>query len=312
MKLLLDSFWRAVAYCLHPRVIALSVLPLLLMVAVALALGYFFWDAAVSEVLHWVETWQLLAFALNWLESVGIGSLRAVLAPLLVLVLVTPLIVLLALLLVAWFMTPAIVDLVARRRFPALALHHGGSWWGSLAWSLWSGVLALLVLVVSIPFWLIPPLVLLLPPLIWGWLTSRVFAFDALAEHASRDERQTLLQRHRLPLLAMGVLCGYLGAAPGMLWASGAMFIALAPLLVPLALWMYALVFAFSSLWFTHYLLAALAQMRQSPKPGAEAVVPGASPVAAPVPEAKALPLTLGEAGATPVNSHMSAGPETP
>ena len=30
-----DSFWRAVAYCLHPRVIALSVLPLIIMVAVA-------------------------------------------------------------------------------------------------------------------------------------------------------------------------------------------------------------------------------------------------------------------------------------
>ena len=28
MGLLLDSFWRAVAYCLHPRVIALSFLPL--------------------------------------------------------------------------------------------------------------------------------------------------------------------------------------------------------------------------------------------------------------------------------------------
>ena len=35
MTLLLSSFWRAVAYCLHPRVIALSFLPLLLMVGLA-------------------------------------------------------------------------------------------------------------------------------------------------------------------------------------------------------------------------------------------------------------------------------------
>ena len=47
-----------------------------------------------------------------------------------------------------------------------------------------------------------------------------------------------------LPLL----LC-LLGAAPSLLWASGAMFIAMAPLLVPLAVWVYALVFAFASLW---------------------------------------------------------------
>ena len=42
MNLFLDSFWRAVVYCLHPRVIVLSLLPLLLMVPLALAVGYFY------------------------------------------------------------------------------------------------------------------------------------------------------------------------------------------------------------------------------------------------------------------------------
>jgi hypothetical protein len=41
------------------------------------------------------------------------------------------------------------------------------------------------------------------------------------------------------------------------------MVIALAPLLVPLAIWIYALVFAFSSLWYAHYLLQALAELRR-------------------------------------------------
>ena len=47
MGLLLDSFWRAAAYCLRPRVMALSLLPLLLMVALALGLGHFDCDPAV-------------------------------------------------------------------------------------------------------------------------------------------------------------------------------------------------------------------------------------------------------------------------
>jgi hypothetical protein len=38
----------------------------------------------------------------------------------------------------------------------------------------------------------------------------------------------------------------------------------LAPLLVPLAIWIYAFVFAFASLWFTHYLLRALDVSRQA------------------------------------------------
>jgi len=37
----------------------------------------------------------------------------------------------------------------------------------------------------------------------------------------------------------------------------------LAPILVPVAIWIYTLVFAFSSLWFTHYTLEALEQLRK-------------------------------------------------
>ena len=50
MKLVFDAFWRAAAYCLHPRVIALSLLPLVIMVALALGLGYLFWDDALNLV----------------------------------------------------------------------------------------------------------------------------------------------------------------------------------------------------------------------------------------------------------------------
>jgi hypothetical protein len=39
-------------------------------------------------------------------------------------------------------------------------------------------------------------------------------------------------------------------------------FLALAPVLVPIAIWIYTLVFAFSALWFAHYGLAALQARR--------------------------------------------------
>ncbi|MBL0920409.1 MAG: EI24 domain-containing protein [Hydrogenophaga sp.] len=262
MGSMFDAFWRAVAYCLHPRVIALSFLPLVLMVVLSFALGYFFWDGAVFAVTTWFEAFDLVQALLGWLDRMGLGSLRAVFAPLIVLVLATPAIVLICLLLVAVFMTPAMVDLVGQRRFPQLQKLRGGSWLVGVVWSLGSTLLALIALVLSMPMWLVPPLVLILPPLIWGWLTYRVFAFDALATHASADERRELMRNHRGILLAMGILSGYLGAAPSLLWASGAMFIALAPLLVPIAIWIYTLVFAFASLWFAHYLLQALERLR--------------------------------------------------
>jgi hypothetical protein len=274
MSLLLDSCWRALAYCLHPRVILLSLLPVLLMAAGVFALGYYLWYPAQAWLSAWLEGWQLLAPLQAWLDQSGLGGLASVLAPLLLLVLATPLLVVLALLLVGLFMTPAMVKLVAQRRFAHLECRRGAGFLDSLWWSLGSTLLALLALLASLPLWLIPPLALLLPPLVWGWLGYRVYAFDALADHADVAERTELLARHRSSLWLMGLVCGLLGAAPSLLWTSGAMFIAMAPLLVPLAVWVYALVFAFSSLWFAHYLLAALARLRAGPADPATSPLP--------------------------------------
>jgi hypothetical protein len=265
MNPMFDAFWRAVAYCLHPRVVALSLLPLVLMAVVALGLGYFFWDAAVAGMDAWLSSLAVVERLSDWLGAIGLPGLRSVLAPVVVLGLVTPALVVACLLAVAWLMTPSLVQLVGERRFATLQRRESASWWASAAWTLGATLLALLALLLSMPLWLIPPLVLVLPPLIWGWLTYRVFTLDALAAHATAAERQHILREHRLPLLAMGVLCGYLGAAPTLIWASGAMWVVLAPLLIPLAVWLYTLVLAFSSLWFVHYTLAALERLRAAP-----------------------------------------------
>ena len=264
MKALLDAFWRAAAYCLHPRVILLSLAPLLLAGGLTLALGWFFWEPAVAGVRATLEGWSLIEAFLKWLESLGGTGLRTLLAPLIVVALVLPLIVVLSLLMVALLMAPALVSLVAKRRFADLERQRGASLSQAVLWSLGCTLVAIVALVLSIPLWFVPPLILLLPPLIWGWLTCRVMAFDALAEHASAAERRQVLRERRWPLLAIGVVCGYLGAAPTLLWAVGAATLIFAPLLVLVSVWLYTLVFAFAALWFAHYALAALQQLRRA------------------------------------------------
>ena len=259
---LLDAFWRAAAYCLHPKVMLLSLAPLVLVGGAAVVLGHFYWEPSVDAVRGTLEEWTLLAAVFSWLDAVGAGGLRSFVGPLVVVVLAVPVFVVASLVVVAMLMTPAIVRLVALRRFPQLERRHGGGLAQSIAWSLGCTMVALLALVVSIPLWFVPPLVLVLPPLIWGWLTYRVLAFDVLAAHAGSNERRELLRDRRWPLLGMGVVAGYLGAAPSLLWAVSAMTLALAPLLILVSIWLYTLVFAFSSLWFAHYLLAALEQLR--------------------------------------------------
>ena len=282
MNLFLDSFWRAIAYCFYPRVIVLSLLPLALVIALSLGLGYFFWDAALDQVRIWIDAFSYINMVWQWLENMGAGKFKAVLAPLLVVIGATPVIVVMSMLAVALLMTPAVVNLVARNRFSALETRHGGSLAASLVWSLFSTLLAGFALLISLPLWLIPPLVLILPPLIWGWLTYRVMAFDALAQHATAEERKALFQRNGGWLLLMGVVCGYMGASPNLIWAMGAGFAPAFVLLAPVAIWIYMLVFAFASLWFSHFCLAALQAMRLQAASGVVVDAPVADPVQSP------------------------------
>jgi hypothetical protein len=280
MKAVFNAFWRAAAYCLHPRVIALSLLPLAIMVGLAFGFAYFFWEDSLAAVNSWLLSTDWLTRALAWMEGMGFGGLKAAIAPLVVIVAATPLLVVGSLLFVAFMMTPAMVSLVAERRFSKLERKKGAGLVASAMWSLGATLVALLALLISIPLWLVPPLILVIPPLIWGWLTYRVMAFDALGDHASATERRDILKRHRAQLLAIGVVSGYLGAAPTLLWASGVVFLVLAPVLIAAAIWVYTLVFAFSSLWFAHFCLEALDELRQEQVPPLHPVITSSEPVA--------------------------------
>ena len=75
LRLLLDSFWRAAAYCVRPRVIALSLMPLLLMATAASGLAYFYWDAAVQGMRGLLDGYAVLATFWGWLQRWGLGML---------------------------------------------------------------------------------------------------------------------------------------------------------------------------------------------------------------------------------------------
>ncbi len=257
-----DAFWRAVATCLHPRVLLWSLLPLSLAGGFVGLLGWTYWETAIDAVRGALEAWSLSGAVLQWLNSVGAAQLRAMVAPMVVVALSVPVVLLVTLLLVATLATPAVVKVVVARRFPGLELRHGASGLHALAWALTCTGAAFLALLVSIPLWLIPPLVMLLPPLIWGWLACRVFSFDVLALHASAAERRAVLRGRRWSLLLMGVVCGYLCTLPSLLFAVSGAALLLAPVFALAAVWLYTVVFVFSACWFAHFCLCELQQLR--------------------------------------------------
>ncbi len=277
MKLLFGSFWRAVAYCLHPKVLMLSLLPLVVAGVTTLGVGYLFWQPALDAVRSVLEQWSLVNSMLEWISSMLGAGFRTGITQLIVIALSIPVLVAFTLVLVGLWITPAIVTLVARRRFPALERRHGGSWWLGVLASFAYTIGALLMVMITLPFWLVPGLALVLPPVIWGWLTARVMGFDSLAEHASQPEREAILRAHRWPMLVMGIVCGFLCGVPSMIWTLSMQIIIFAPFIMVGVIWLYTLIFTFSALWFTHYGLSVLAALR-----GAESAMRAVQPVVAP------------------------------
>ena len=262
MQLVVTSFGRALLSQLHFRMLLLTVLPFLLSLVLW---GVVLW-LGLQPMIDWLHAYfadnnlfQSAASVLGWF---GLGAIKTVLVPLIAMWLLLPLMVVTALLFVGVIAMPAIVRHVAGRHYPQLARLRGGSLAGSLSASLGAFLVFAALWLVTLPLNAVPLLAFVVQPVLWGWLTYRVMAYDALADHASAVERKELMRAHRWPLLAIGIAAGAMGAAPTLLWLGGALSVVLFPLLAGVSIWLYVLVFVFSGLWFQHYTLAALQQLR--------------------------------------------------
>jgi hypothetical protein len=282
MKGVLKAYALALRSQFSSRMLLLSVLPLLLSVALW---GGLLW-LWLQPLLDWLQRiftdYGGFQASSSMLGMLGLGMLKAMAVPLAATLLLLPLMIGTSLLFMGVAAMPAIARHVGALRFAGLERRHGGSLAGSLAVNLTGIVVFALLWVVTLPLLALPPLALLAQALAWGWLTARVMSYDALADYASRDERRELARRHRWPLLAIGTLSGLAGALPGLAWIGGALLsFVLFPLLALLSIWLYLLIFIFTGLWFQHYCLQALAELRAVPAPAA-----GAGPRAA-LPEPK-------------------------
>ena len=257
--LIVQSAWRALLDTLRARMLLLSLLPLVAAALLGILGHALFWSAWTTATRLWIGSQGWLVDAL---QAMGWSQPQRGLAAMLVGALGIAALLLLSLLLVSAFVMPAAAAFVARSRYGLLERRSSTQLAQSLVWSVGITLTGTALLVVSLPLWIIPVIGLAIAPLIWGWMTAQMFAFDALVSFASVAERRQILRTHRWPLLAMGVACSYLGLLPTLLFGLGWWALALLPVLMLLALWLYALVVTFAALWFVHYLLAALLAAR--------------------------------------------------
>jgi hypothetical protein len=242
------SLTYAFVNLLHPRMLWLVAWPTLVSLLVWGITAFALW---MRTALWFAERLKQWAASGVFLVSFEAGDWVLVVAHVVMFLLFVPLVYLTALLILSVFAMQQIVEHVAARRFPQLARRRGGS----VAGSVWNGVVALcgalLLALVTLPLWLIPPLWPVIPVAILGWINQKVLRYDALAEHAAAEEMRVLFAANRGSLFGLGAVLALLAYVPPLGF--------LAPVLAGLA--------------FIHFLLADLERRRGAPAQGGSRVI---------------------------------------
>jgi hypothetical protein len=262
MAAVLRAWSRAFLSQWHGRMLLMSIAPFLLALGVWAVLLYCFLQPLIDYVQAQFVAYNGFSYSSSLLASLGLGTLKTVVVPLIAMLALLPLMILTALIFIGAVAMPVIGRHVGRRHFAQLEQRKGGSILGSAGVALGGMLIFIGLWILALPLYVFPPLAVLVQALLWGWLTCRVMVYDALADYASSDERREILRRHRWQLLAIGVVSGAAGALPGAIWLGGVMAIVLFPFLAAISIWLYVLIFIFTGLWFAYYCMEALARLR--------------------------------------------------
>jgi CysZ protein len=221
MSEVMRALGRALSSLLHPKLLLLSLLPPFVSALLWISVALWFWAPLNDTVSDWLRQSVLVDWVLHaaraWFHS-DAGDFVPGLAKLLVLVSLLPLAQATALLIAAVFAMPLLVRLVARRDYPSLERRHGGSFLRSMANAVIGALLFLILWIVTLPLWLVPGVVLVLPLLLSAYLNQRMFCYDAVAEHADAAELHAITRGYRSSRYALGGILGATNYIPFFGW----------------------------------------------------------------------------------------------
>jgi CysZ protein len=232
---LLDAISRALRDLVRPRILAVLFLPMLAAIGLWSILLWMFWDPARAAIRVLVDGTAFGA----WLASNADWFLSGTTALLLV-AMVLPAMFVTAVVLTELIAMPQIVKVV-QGSYQPLERRGESSTLGSLSNAV-RGVLVFFGLwIVTLPLWLTGVGALVLPALTSAYLNQRLFRYDALSEHATREEYRSIVARRKWRLYALGLSLAALYYVPFL------------NLIAPV----------FSGLAFTHFCLRELDRMRR-------------------------------------------------
>ena len=209
MKPVFEALSRAFRDMFQFQVLWIIVWPILVSALLWLVLGVVFWNTFSV----WIASGLTAIGIQTWLEGVEPRWIAYGIQGIAHLILFVPLVFVTALVITALFAMAALIRLVANRDYPNLKRKNGGGFIGSVL----NALIALAIFVgmwaASIPLWLVGAGVII-PFVATAYLNQRLFRYDALAEHASREEMHMIFSAQRPKLWGLGLLTGLMQFIP--------------------------------------------------------------------------------------------------
>ena len=267
--LVTKSLGKASLGLLNPKIWLLSVIPFAIAAVLWAGLAWFAWEPMNNIARTVIGSFGLPTW-LNELIPTGLSqwldSMRTVWAPLVVMTLVIPLVMLTVFVLVSVLGSAAVANHVAKqyalepltRGVAARSISVAGAIWHST----WVLSVFIVFWILTLPLWLLPGIGFVVPLLLLAWANARLFTRDALVDFATPTEMLALKQQHGSTLFLLGVLASLPAALPSFLWLFGGVMVLALPLMTGIAVWLYVMIFLATALLFSHYTLSALSQLR--------------------------------------------------
>ncbi|MBP6056911.1 MAG: EI24 domain-containing protein [Nitrosomonas sp.] len=183
--------------------------PILVATLFWFAIGYIFWDN-FSELIYQVFVEIGIG---EWLKNVEPGWIAVSIQGLLHVIVFVPLVIMTTLIITTIFVMPALIKLVANRYYPELKREHGGTFSGSIINAILASGIFILIWVITLPLWTIGAGIII-PFVTAAFMNQQLFRYDALSEHASKQEIKTICVSNRYSLWGLGLLTGLIQFVP--------------------------------------------------------------------------------------------------
>ncbi len=209
MPLTFKAITRALRDLIQFKIIWIMIWPILVASLLWLIVGIVFWDT--------FSVWIFQGFAAigvaDWLEKTDPGWIATGIQGFIHLLVFLPLIIVTTLIITAFFVMPALINLVAKKHFPNLKYEYGGTVIGNIINAFFAVTVYLIIWAIALPLMAFG-VGLFVPFIAAAFLNQQLFRYDALSEHANSKEIKKLLGSNRLPSWNLGLLTGLVQYVP--------------------------------------------------------------------------------------------------